>query len=361
MSEMLDPQELRDAIRDVLNDRRGGVYATPGEDGFGFDRELWAQMAELGWLALAIPEDAGGLGLGVDHLAVLYEELGRDLSPVPMLTSVIVAQAIAKLGSETLRALYLPAFAAGDCTASLALPQLGAPLTRDDAGRLSGILDGVLFGDVADIIAVPVQGGGVPALAILKTDAAGLAITPRPLVDLTRSAARVEIDGAVPEALIEMNQTDWDALYDHAAVGLSCDAIGGAAALFDMTIDYMKTREQFGRQIGSFQALKHRVADWKAQLEAVSALARHAAALLGAQDATASANASGAKAYACDTYAAFAGDAVQLHGGIGFTWEHPCHLFLKRAKLGQQMFGASSAHKDRVAALAFSATETATL
>ncbi len=357
MSEELATEELRDAIRDVLNDRRGGVYAIPGEAGFGFDRELWQQMAELGWLALAIPEDAGGLGLGLKHLAVLYEELGRALATVPALSTMAVACAIAEHGSETLRARYLPVIAGGDCTAALGLPQQGSVLTRDGEGGVSGVLDGVVFGDVADIIVAPVRGESTPVMAILRADTAGMNIVQRPLVDLTRSVARVEVNGVVPDALIDMTSADWDALYDHTAVGLACDAIGGAAALFDMTVEYLKTREQFGRQIGSFQAIKHRMADWTAKLEAVSALSRHAAALVAAGDVTASATASGAKAYACDTYAAFAGDAVQLHGGIGFTWEHPCHLFLKRAKLGQQVFGSSTMHKERAATLAFAAAD----
>ena len=140
-------------------------------------------------------------------------------------------------------------------------------------------------------------------------------------------------------------------------MGLACDAVGGAAALLELTVDYLKVREQFGRPIGSFQALKHRAADWKVKIEATAALARHAGALLSAGSADASAAASSAKAYAVDTYAAFCGDAVQLHGGMGFTWEHPCHVFLKRAKLSQQLYGSSTAHKERAARFAFDQIE----
>ena len=189
----------------------------------------------------------------------------------------------------------------------------------------------------------------------LDRETAGISVTPRPLVDLTRSMADIRLDHARvdADAIIRLERDQWTALSDHAAIALACDAIGGADSLFGRTVDYLNIREQFGRPIGSFQALKHRMADWKVKIEAVRMLVRHSAAMAVGNDARASEAASGAKAYACDTYAAFAADSVQLHGGIGFTWEHPCHLFLKRAKLSQQLFGNSKLHKERVAELAF--------
>ncbi|HZU64908.1 MAG TPA: acyl-CoA dehydrogenase family protein [Novosphingobium sp.] len=363
MSEMLDTEELREAIRTVLADRSGGVIAIPDEAGRGLDRALWQEMAGLGWLGLALPEEEGGLGLGLEHLAVLYEELGRELASVPVLPAMLAAGALVRHGGAEARARWLARLADGSCLAAIALPEaaaLPAAITLPAAlpqiaadGRIAGAVDHVPFADVADLLLLPVrQADGALALALVPKGAAGLAITPRPLIDLTRSSARIVLEGAVAADVLAVDEEGWAALLDHAAMGLACDCVGAAEALLERTVDYLGMREQFGRPIGSFQALKHRMADWKVRIEAVKVLARHSAALLQAGSAEASAIASGAKAYAGDVFAAFSGDAVQLHGGIGFTWEHPCHLFLKRAKLSQQLFGSSATHKDRVARLA---------
>lgn len=350
MSDVIDTEELREAIRSVLVDRAAGTIVIPDDEGRGFDRDLWAEMAALGWLGLTVPEAHGGLGLGLAHACVLHEELGRELASVPALSAMLAVEALSRHADRVVQARVLPAIAAGECVAVLALPgAMSLPLLDTD-GTVRGMVDDVSFADVADILLLPMErADGTVVLALLRADAEGVLVAKRPLVDLTRSAGVVTLDGATPDAVLT---PDWDALANHAAVGLASDAVGGADALFERTIEYLKVREQFGRAIGSFQALKHRAADWKVKIEAVKVLARHAGALLDQTGAEAGATASGAKAYACDVYAAFAGDAVQLHGGIGFTWEHPCHLFLKRAKLSQQMFGSSATHKDRVAQLA---------
>lgn len=357
LTEMLDLAELRGAVRDVLADRRGDAFAIPGEEGRGLDRALWAEMAALGWLGLAIPEVQGGLDQGVAHLGVLYEELGRELAPVPVLPTMLAAVVIGRYGDTAVRDQWLPAIAAGDCLAALSLPSDGGVATLDAGGRLSGTIDHVAFADVANLLLLPVRSADGIALALVPAGSPGVTVVPRPIVDLTRSIGRIELKGVPlpPAALLSLDLADWDMLDDHAAMALACDAVGASAALLDRTVEYLKIREQFGRPIGSFQALKHRVADWKVKIEAATALSRHVAALLASGDggAAASAAASEAKAYACDIFAAFAGDAVQLHGGIGFTWEHPCHLFLKRAKLDQQLHGSSTAHKERAGRYAF--------
>lgn len=360
MSDEINPEELRDAIRDVLADRCRNGIAIPDEQGAGLDEELWREMTGLGWLGLAVPEAHGGLGLGLSHLAVLYEELGRVVASAPVLPTMLAAVSIANHGSQEARARWLPAIAAGEGRAAIALPGSGL-VTLEASGAATGVIDHVPFADVATLLLLPVSCGAEVALAVIAADRPGISVTPRPLVDLTRSMGRVDLAGVEvsPDDLLRLDTADWDALADHAAIGLGCDAVGGAAALLERTVDYLQTREQFGRPIGSFQALKHRVADWKVKIEAATALARHSAALLDARTEGASATASEVKAYACDTYAAFAGDAVQLHGGIGFTWEHPCHLFLKRAKLSQQLFGTSTEHKERAARIAFGARDPA--
>ncbi|WP_404476824.1 acyl-CoA dehydrogenase family protein [Novosphingobium sp. BL-52-GroH] len=357
MSDTIEIEELRESIRQVLVDHRGDTWSIPDEQGRGLDRALWEQMAGLGWLALAIPENLGGLGLGMAHLAVLYEELGRELASVPVLPTMMVAQAIidhngAEHGGD---AGLLGAIADGSTLAAIALPGSHGLLSRGADGTVSGTLRHVLFADVADLLAVPVDLGGSTGLALVPAGSAGVRITGRPLVDLTRSSADIAFERVCLADCTVLSLVDaaWASLEDHAGIGIASDAVGSAVAIFEMTLDYLKTREQFGRPIGSFQALKARMADWKAKAEAMTALSRHAAAQVKAGRGDASAAASGARAYAAQVGAALAGDAIQLHGGIGFTWEHPCHLFLKRAKLNEQLFGSPAYHKERVARLAF--------
>ena len=354
--EELGIDELRQAVREVLTDRNSEAIEIPDEEGRGLDRALWTEMANLGWLALPVAEEFGGLGLGPAHLAVLYEELGRQMASVPILPTMLAAAAIARHGSRDVQARWLSAIAGGDCIAAIAFPGEGEGASMGADGTVSGTVENVLFADVADLLLFPVSGeSGVTSLAIVPRVTPGVEVVPRTLFDLTRSMAQVRLDRvAVADIeLLEIGEPGWSALFDHAAMGLACDAIGGADALLGRTVEYLKIREQFGRPIGSFQAIKHRMADWKVGIEAARMLARHCAAAISDGQDSASQTASGAKAYACDTYAAFAGDAVQLHGGIGFTWEHPCHLFLKRAKLNQQLFGGGKLHKERVARLAF--------
>jgi alkylation response protein AidB-like acyl-CoA dehydrogenase len=352
MDAALDPRELRDSVRAVLKDHPGALDAIPDEDGRVVDRVLWAKMAELGWLGLAIDADYGGLGLGVDHLAVIYEELGRVVASAPFATTMLVADVIAAGGSSALKQEVLGSIAEGGTTASIGWPTHATLELK--AGRVSGAADHVLFGANVDLLLLPLKTAPCSFVAV-RTKATGVTVEGRPVIDLTRRMGRVVLSNVeVGDAYtVDLEPSDWNALQDRAAIASACDAIGGANAVFERTIDYLGIREQFGRPIGSFQALKHRAAHWKVQLEAASALVRHAATALANKESGASAMASSAKFTACDLYAAVSEDAIQLHGGIGFTWEHPCHLFLKRAKLNQQLFGSSTEHKERVARLAF--------
>lgn len=345
--------ELRDSVRQVLDEHlQTNGDAIPGEDGRPFDRALWKQMADLGWLALGIDADHGGLGQGFAHSAVLHEELGRTLASVPSLTTLLAADAIALAGSAAQKERWLPAIAAGELTASIALPSPGSRAVPAPADGL--VMANMPFADVVDLFLLPVTSadGGV---ALAAVEAADASVTKRRTVDLTRSMGEVRVDaaGLAGAERIALDPATLDRLGDRAAVALASDAIGGAAAVLARTVEYLCVREQFGRPIGSFQALKHRAASWKVLLEAATALVRHAADAVGAGDAEASTVASCAKFYGCDAYAAISADAIQLHGGIGFTWEHVCHLFLKRAKLNQQLFGSGTVHKERVAGLAF--------
>ncbi|MCC2602380.1 acyl-CoA/acyl-ACP dehydrogenase [Sphingopyxis sp. FBM22] len=352
--------ELRDSIRQVLSEHHAQVGdQIPDENGRPLDQNLWAQMTNLGWLALGIDEKFGGLGLGAAHVAVLHEELGRSLASVPVTTTLIAAEAIGQGGSDAQQAAWLPDMAAGGVMASIMLPfavTASAVLPAVVDGRINGVYDHVPFADAASLFLLPVvQADATLGLALLKADGDGVSVRRQPAVDLTRTLGAVHLTDVAVQAqdLIPLTDRLLAILRSHGDVALACDAVGGAAAALERTIEYLGVREQFGRPIGSFQALKHRAANWKVQLEAATALARHAAEAVAAQEADAETLAASAKFYCCDVYAALAADAIQLHGGIGFTWEHVCHLFLKRAKLNQQIFGNSAQHKERVARLAF--------
>ena len=351
-------EELRDSIREVLEGEEL-PQAAPADALHRTARttELWRKMGGLGWLGLTSEERFGGLGLGFRELGVLYEELGRHLTPLPVLPTLLVAECLNIAGSEDQKAKWLPAIAAGDLRATLALPAGTAVLPGIDAsGSVVGSVSNVLYADSVDEILLPVRdSSGRRFLALITPDTANVRIEVRPTIDQSRALADVELNGArlTPDRLLPLDERPWMALLDHACVALACDAVGGAARILELTVSYMETRTQFGRPIGSFQALKHRAATWKILVEAVTALARHATDLLASADAAASAVASSAKFSACDAYVAVAGDAIQLHGGIGFTWAHECHLFLKRARLDVVLFGGSAQHRDRVAELAF--------
>ncbi|MFG1192066.1 acyl-CoA dehydrogenase family protein [Xanthobacter flavus] len=358
----VDSGELKATLRRLI-EAKSSLQAVRehAEAGGGTDRALWAELAELGWLGLLVPEAYGGLGLGLAEAGILYEELGRSLSRVPVLPALLAVQAIADAGDAEQKARWLPAITTGELAAGFALPDLtpaGAVSRIGADGVVDGVVPHVLFADSADLLFVPVvDAQGARHLAALAPGEAGVSVERRPAIDLTRDLCTVSLDGAVVPAdrLLSLDAAQWSALFDHAAVALACDAVGGALHILERTAEYMRTRVQFDRPIGSFQALKHRAATWKIQQEAATALARHAISLVGERAPGSSAAASAAKFYAGDVYAAIAGDAVQLHGGIGFTWEHECHLFLKRAKLGQVLFGSSTGHKERVAELLFAA------
>lgn len=353
----ITPEELRGLAREFLQAecdfaavRR--LVQQPGNRGDA----LWSKIAELGWLGLGIEELHGGLGLGVAELCVLGEELGRALVPLPVGATLLAAQAIGIAGNAAQKARWLPPLAAGSRRATMALPAAGSTAALDARGKLQGKVECVLDADRVDDFLLPVRDPrGRWCLAVVEGKTAGVHVVPRPAIDLTRTLGDVVLTGVDlgPDALLTLADPEWTALINCAAVFTACDAVGGATHILERTVAYLGTRIQFDRPIGSFQALKHRAATWKILIESVTALTRHAAALGGTQDTESAAAASSAKFSACDAYIAIAGDAVQLHGGIGFTWDHECHLFLKRAHLDAVLHGHSRQHRERVAALVF--------
>jgi alkylation response protein AidB-like acyl-CoA dehydrogenase len=319
-----------------------------------FDRALWEKAAELGWFMLAVDEARGGMGGGAAELAMLQLALGSHVAPLPFIGTVLLGEALAGWPAGGPGDELLPQLAVGAIVGAVADPA-AAPLrvTRSDGGfRIDGTV-ALLDGAAADWMIVPVADeAGAWGLALLTAAAPGLVRTRRPVADRTRTLVTLSCERvALPGERLAMSE---EAAAIAARTGLLAtlllanDAIGGGDAILAATIEYLKTRVQFGKPIGTFQALKHRVAELKTALEMARGLV--AAAVARADDADAVLWAAMAKSMACETYHRIAGEAVQMHGGIGFTWEHQAHLYLKRATLDRALFGDTATLEDRVAA-----------
>jgi alkylation response protein AidB-like acyl-CoA dehydrogenase len=344
-----DIQDLSASFRAVLDDAvAAGVVRRHVDDGAVRCDALWSKAAELGWFALLTPEAHGGLGLDRRAAGALYEELGRVTAPLPMLGSLIATETLATHADAALQDAWLPRLAAGagvGLRAAALEPDWNG--IRVDGGFASGEASGLLDGPTATGFLLAARAGGAAAWVFAESAVANS----EPLMDRTRGLARLQLEGAAVSVLgNDANRISRD-VRTHASIGVASDSLGGAKAVLDLTVAYLKTREQFGKPIGSFQALKHRCADHKVAVEAADALVRDAIERWARDDADAGLYAALAKALACDAYANVAMDAVQLHGGIGFTWEHVCHVYLKRAKLNQTLFGGSAAHRDHAANL----------
>ncbi|WP_280218149.1 acyl-CoA dehydrogenase family protein [Nocardia neocaledoniensis] len=345
--------DLRSVVRSVLTAQCEPGAVTALYDG---DRALvdglWKNIAvDLGLAGLLIPEKDGGAGASAREAAVVLEELGRFVAPVPFLTSAVVATT-ALLGSGS---ALLGQLAAGERTAALVVPLTTAthaalPTVAAGAdGRLTGKVTSVAGALEADVLLVPAAGpDGLALYAVSSTDAE---LTPVVSFDMTRQLADIEFAGAAGElAVAEGEPAVRRALATGTAL-LASEQYGVARWCLDETVAYLKERRQFGRVVGGFQAIKHRLADLYTAVESGNAAARYAAATLADDDADAPVAAAVAQAF-CSDLAVYAGEeAVQLHGGMGMTWEHPAHLYLKRAKANQLAFGTAGAHRARLAEL----------
>jgi len=324
------------------------------DDKAGWSRDLWKQMADLGWMALPFPEQYGGLGQSFLDLVLLLGELGRSLAPVPFLSSVAMAgQVILAHGSEEQRARLLPGIASGDRIAALAVseqPQgFGGtsidmhPTQDGDTWHLNGEKKYVLDAPAADLFVVAACVGDQNRWFVVEE---GARVTPQTTYDPTRAAGSVSFDDAVAEPLEAPFLFPGLQL---ATAAVCAEMIGAAEKILDMTVEYSKQREQFGRPIGSFQAIKHKCAEMATEPEAARAAAYYAcwAVASGAEDAALSTHI--AKSYCSDQLAHLAGEGVQGHGGIAFTWEHDMHLYLKRIKTAQVLLGDGPYHRERIA------------
>ena len=316
---------------------------------------LWKQIADLGWLALIVPEQDGGVGLKWIDLAVVLEEVGRGLLPLPVLTQALAATAIARCGGAEQRKAWLPKIATGEAVFGIGLyddPTWIAPqgITFRGGETLRGAKPFVQDGAGATHLLIATRQGDELALAIAS--AADAEVKPQPGIDRTKPTATAVFDrDARPLAVLPMSAADLAYLTDCGAVAASLEAIGAAEATMQMTTEYAKTRIQFGHPIGKYQGVKHRLADMFVDIESFKSLAYYAAwAIDDAPDELPRA-ASLAKAYASDAFARIGIDGVGLHGAIGFTAEYDVQLYLKRSKWVRSAFGDADFHYRRVAGM----------
>jgi len=336
-----DQAALRDAARELLDDRCPTTRVRAvHEGGAGWDAELWDRMVEQGWLGVTVGEADGGLGLGAVELGVLLEEIGRHVAPVPFLSTAVTIEVARRAGADDLVAELLE----GTRTACIAWSQGTASLRARD-GRLSGRSDPVVFAPVADLALVVAPDDDGPAVFVVDLAVAGRPAT-EPAMDLTRPLGWIDL--ADVEARRLGGEDLAEVTLDLGATAVALELLGASDAAMTMAVEYAKDRVQFGRPIGSFQAVKHRCADMLVDVEGIRSSAYWAAWCLGVDDPDRAIAASTAKTWAGDASKRVMASALQVHGGIGFTWEHDLHLFLKRAQLDQLTFGDAAWHRARL-------------
>jgi alkylation response protein AidB-like acyl-CoA dehydrogenase len=359
-----EQEELRRYARQWLGERMPlarvrDLMATPE----GFDRTDWSAVAELGWQAMAIPEEYGGAGFGLLEVAVLLEEQGRAMYGGPFLSTVVGAtNAILLGGSEQQKSEILARIAAGEIVVALAVTEDGgrhdgehmktSAVAVDGGWVISGAKCQVIDGHTADLLIVAAQAADGIGWFLVEGDAEGVARTLLPTMDETRKLANVDLsEVTVPEhARLPLGDAAaMRRLNEILAVALALEQVGGAQATLDMAVQYAKDRQQFGKPIGSFQAVKHMCADMLVSVESARAAAYYAAWAVAEGSDEAATVVPLAKAYCSDAFFECAAVNIQVHGGIGFTWEHDAHLFFKRAKSSQLMLGTPAEHRRQLA------------
>ncbi len=320
-----------------------------------FDRDLWRKIVELGWTAMTIPENYGGLGLGYLELCVIAEELGRALAPVPFSSSVYLAtEAVKSWGSEAQKEHYLPKLAAGELIGTLAMHEgLGAPTVAASvrAGKLTGDKLPVPDGDSADFAVLTARDdNGAVRLYLVTLGDPGVQRETLNSMDPSRALARLAFDGVPVQPLGDqpVGDTELAELLDRAAVLLAFEQIGGCQAALDMGIAYTKQRYAFGRAIASFQSIKHKFADMYVALELARANAYYGACALSSDAPDLPLAAATARVSATDAYYLISKENIQVHGGMGFTWEFDCHLYYRRAQLLSGLIGTQPLWKEHL-------------
>ncbi len=323
----------------------------------GYDPSVWTQLcSEVGLAATHFPEAYGGYGFGVVELGIVAEAMGRYLYCGPFFASSVMAgYAVLIAGSEDARSRLLPEIAAGSTIATLVMDDLNSPETvgakiSASGDKLSGTAELVLDGGNADRFIVVARSSSGLGLYAIESTATGVTIDAVQALDPTRRLSRVSFDDAEADNIGSMDAEALETLWDHVCVALAHEMIGGAEHLLETTVEYTKVRYQFGRPIGSFQGLKHRCADLLLEVECAKAATHHAAFCLAAGEGEPYA-ASMAKAMASDAYLLAAKEAIQMRGGIGFTWEEDTHFWFKRAKSSEVFMGTPAIHRERMMSL----------
>jgi alkylation response protein AidB-like acyl-CoA dehydrogenase len=365
-----EQEMLRQSVREFLAGECEMTYVRKMmDDDRGYSDEQWKKMAELGWTGLIFPEQYGGAGLNMVDMVVVLEEMGRVVMPGPFFASVILGGlAIDLAGNEEQKQRYLPGVAAGTTKATLAQVEesgrwdaegIALPAKADGEGfRLSGTKLFVHDAHNADIMIVPVRtgGAGVDGVTLLIVDAKAKGVSTRLLktMDQTRKLGEVRFDDVRvgKESVLGKVGAGWaalDRLVDRAKVALCAEMCGGAQRVLDMSVEYAKVREQFGKPIGSFQAIQHKCANMMVQVESAKSATYYAAWAVANDVPEAHLASCMAKAYCSDAYRYVAAEGIQIHGGIGFTWEHDMHLYFKRAKGSEVTFGDGTWNRELVA------------
>jgi alkylation response protein AidB-like acyl-CoA dehydrogenase len=363
-----EQEQLRGAVRRFLEAKSPSTEVRRlMETADGYDVTVWKQMAEeLGLQGLGIPEVYGGQGFGLVELGIVLEEMGRALLCAPFFSTVcLAASAIMNVGSPEQQAALLPGIASGQTIAALALTEpegrwdaSGTLEARpvDGAWTLHGTKSFVIDGHLADTVVAVAREQGTSGedgicFFVVDGDAPGLTRTQLATMDWTRKQARLDFSD-VPARLLGEAGRGWPALsktLDQAAVCLANEMVGGAQKVLDMSVEYAKVRMQFGRPIGSFQAVKHKCADMLVEVESAKSAAYYAAWVAAEGNDELPVCASLAKAYCSEAYSHAAAENIQVHGGIGFTWEHDAHLYFKRAKSSELLFGDATYHRELLA------------
>ncbi len=339
------------------------------EEPNGFSRNLWKGMADLGWVGLTIPEAYGGVGLGFETLVIALEETGRTLFPSPFISTVLAARAIELAGDDAQKERWLPGLADGSKIATLALLeesdhydaegfQLVAKPDGDDV-LLEGKKTFVPDAEAADLIVVAFREGAnsqALSLAVIEKDGEGVSATDHPSMDLTKRLGEIGLDRVrvSPDCRLGATKSAWPTIENLIATGatlVTAEMVGAAEGALQITSDFVKQRVQFDQPIGKYQGVKHPLAEMYVDIESFKSLVYYAAWCLDQNHEDCATAVSRAKAYASETFARVGIDGVQLHGGVGYTWEYDIQLYLKRSKWARPIYGDSDYHYERVAQL----------
>jgi alkylation response protein AidB-like acyl-CoA dehydrogenase len=351
-----EQRALQDAVRSYLRDRFGptevrAVFDDPTGD--GDPSELWKAIGEQGWLAVLVPEEYDGIGLGLLDASVIARAFGAGTVPGPWLGTVLSAEAVRLAGSADQQKSWLPRLASGEIRGAVAIHRPGssplpanAPATAS-GGTLSGKLDLVEYAGIADVLVVAAPDG----LYLIDPKSSGVTLTQCEALDRTTRLFTVDLDGAAGEKLEGSTPEVLQELIDRAAVLVANDLVGIARKALTETVEYDKTRVQFGKPVGSFQAIKHDLADLHVMVTMAEHAATYAAYAIDADLPDKSLAVSIAKSKAADTARKATSDMIQYHGGIGYTWEHDAHFYFKRAKRLEYAYGDAAQHRERIASL----------